>query len=94
MTVVAGKSGVTEAVQSVGGCGAVSPDGERACILELGHGPHGWEPASEPAWWGSDCTACGNTTVNTMTCSECGTSDNTIRLWFYDDDVLETTEGL
>lgn len=39
---------IKEAVQRVNGCGEVSPDGERACILPLGHvGQHGWESASK-----------------------------------------------
>jgi hypothetical protein len=32
-----------EAVDSIGGCGAISPDGTRICILDRGHDrPHGW----------------------------------------------------
>lgn len=39
---------LTEVVQSTGGCGAISPSGEWACVLERGHGPHGWSAPSVP----------------------------------------------
>lgn len=31
-------------IRGIGGCGAISPDGARACILAIDHqGPHDWE---------------------------------------------------
>lgn len=35
-------------MQNNGGCGAISPSGEWACVLERGHGPHGWSPPLVP----------------------------------------------
>lgn len=43
------KQWVTDAIrENAKGCGAISPDGERACIMPIDHpGVHGWEKGDE-----------------------------------------------
>ncbi|MEA2702125.1 MAG: hypothetical protein QOD63_70 [Actinomycetota bacterium] len=37
--------------------------------------------AGELAWWGSECTDCGNATPGSMRCDQCQTSTHTVALW-------------